>query len=83
MRIKIFDALFDDEVCNLVYMQDISQVMREGDIEMAQRVNECISKQLRVPQQIITQLIGQLVKGNCTEEQRETLKGIQISTRLM
>ena len=34
VRIKIFDVLYNDQVCNLVYMQDISQVMKENDIEM-------------------------------------------------
>ena len=35
VQIKILDILFDDQLCNLVYMQDVSQVYKEHEREKA------------------------------------------------
>ena len=32
---KILDVLFDEQVCNLVYMQDLSEVYKEQEREKA------------------------------------------------
>ena len=54
VRIKILDVLFDDRVCSLVYMQDLTQINHDIEIEKAhenlQMANTQISEELQAPQ---------------------------------
>ena len=53
MKIRIFEVLFNDQVCNLVYIQDLSLFYR--DIENEEKneklliANASISEELAVP----------------------------------
>ena len=53
VQVKILEVLFNDQVCNLVYMQDLTQVYlnkeREKTHENLQIANACISEEIQAP----------------------------------
>ena len=65
VQIKLLDILYDDKVCNLVYMQDVTQVYREHEREKAHEnilmASACTSQELQAPQQTIIMLTKQLI----------------------
>ena len=53
MKVRIFEALFNDQVCNLVYIQDLTLFYRDIENEKKSEklliANACISEELDVP----------------------------------
>ena len=68
----MLDVLFDNQVCSLVYMTDLTQIIEESkrswDQEKLLQASE-ISEQLQMPQEIIILLLDQLSK-TCTDDQK-------------
>ena len=79
VQIKVLDVLYDDQICNLVYMQDITNVYQEEERKKMQEnilmANAYTSKQLQGPQETILILTKQLIE-NCLESNREQLQAI-------
>lgn len=36
LQVKIFDVLFNEDICNLVYMRDITKLMDKNDMALSQ-----------------------------------------------
>ena len=81
----MLDVLFDNQVCSLVYMTDLTQIIAESkkslDQEKLLQASE-ISEQLQMPQEAIILLLDQLSK-TCTDDQKRILEGVYMGTRHM
>ena len=70
VQIAILDVLFDNQVCNLVYMQDLTEIAKKNNKEKGQEslqmVNKSIADNIQVPQQTIIMLTQQLLES-CNE----------------
>lgn len=79
INIKLLDVLYNDRICSLVYMQDLTSVQKNQEqgelIEHMMLSNEIVTSQLRGPQQSIVSLTQQLI-DTCPEVFKETLQGI-------
>ena len=86
MQIKTLDVLYDEQVCNLVYMQDISTVYKEEErsktLDNILMANAYTSKELQGPQQTILTMSNYLIQ-NCEEKHREMLETIKFCTKIM
>ena len=82
VNIKMLDVLFDNQVCSLVYMTDLTQIIAESkrslDQEKLLQASE-ISEQLQTPQEAIILLLDQLA-ATCTDEQKRILEGVYMGT---
>ena len=71
----MLDVLIDNQVCSLVYMTDLTQIIEESkrslDQEKLLQASE-ISEQLQMPQEAIILLLDQL-STTCTGEQKRIL----------
>ena len=71
--------MFNDQVCNLVYIQDLTLFYRDVENEKKNEklliANACISEELAVPQKAVIMLSKQLIE-TCHESQSETLQAI-------
>ena len=78
----MLDVLFDNQVCSLVYMTDLTQIIAESkrslDQEKLLQASE-ISEQLQTPQEAIILLLDQL-SATCTDEQKQILEGVYMGT---
>lgn len=86
VQIKILDVLYNDQVCDLIYMQDITKVYREQEVAKTREnilmATYFTSQELQAPQQTILFLTKQLIE-NCEERHRETLEAIEYGTNSM
>ena len=80
VQIKILDILFDDQVCYLVYMQDLTKFVEDGKKEKQTedllKASHFISSNIQVPQQTIIMLAQNMIDGLKDSQQRETLQAI-------
>ena len=53
VQIKVIEVLYNDQVCNLVYMHDLTQLYKETELEKTQEnlllANACISEEFQAP----------------------------------
>ena len=79
MQVRVFDILFDDQVCSLVYMQDMTKFSSELTREKAQLylsiANQCITEELQTPLQAANVLTDELLR-NCSEDQQQMLQAV-------
>ena len=68
--VKVLDVIFEDEVCSLIYMQDLTQFHKEKDKDKVRDnlsfANACVSEEIQAPQETIIMLTQQLIE-ECTE----------------
>lgn len=86
VQVKLLDVLFAEEVCNLVYMQDITSLFRNRERQRTQEnlliANSFTQNELKNPQKMILFLTDRLIES-CDEKHREALEAIQHATNLM
>lgn len=86
VRIKIFDILFDDGICSLVWMQDLTKFGQESEDHLQKEeyltASKSISERIKLPQETIITLTRQLL-DTCSKEQAEVLKVIELETRMV
>ena len=79
MKVRIFEVIYNEQVCNLIYIQDLTLFYRDVENEKKNEklliANACISEELAVPQKTVIMLSKQLIE-TCHECQRETLQAI-------
>ena len=86
VQIRIFDILYDNNVCNLIYMEDMTKVYRDIRHERAQMnlqiANSCIQEELEAPLRTSTVLSKELLK-DCSQKQEFMIKTIHFSACLV
>ena len=60
MIVKVLDILYNNELCSLVYIQDLTQFVKDNERQKVedslQVATTCVSEGLQVPQQTIIML---------------------------
>ena len=86
MQIEIVDILYNEQVCNLIYMQDVTEIYKDHERKKAQEniilANFYTSRKLQAPQQTILALLKHLTE-NCDARHRMLLESITYGVGLM
>lgn len=79
MQIKLLDILYDDQVCSLVYMWDLTKFYRNQQHDKTQQklmlASSWMLENMKGPQQSLSILTEQMLAG-CRDDQREALQAI-------
>ena len=83
VQIRIFDILYDDQVCNLVYMEDMTSFYQSVQSEKAQqyffKATQCITEELQTTLKS-TESFPQELQKHCPESQSWMLKSLQFTS---
>ena len=83
----MLDVLFDNQVCSLVYMTDLTQIIEESKQSADQELQMMpargwTSEQIHSSLETVNILVDQLFT-TCTDEQRKILEGVYLSSKLI
>ena len=82
----MLDVLYNNTVCNLVYMTDLTDVLKESEEKLARRnclaISKWVTKDLQLPQETALTLVESLM-SEVSLQQRDTLERINYGIRLM